>query len=222
MTFSCIDLCVIYQQNTYGNIEDMVVSCKLVTPKGVVEVGCNVARKSTGPDVTNMVIGSEGTLGIVTEAIVKIKKVPAFKEYGAVIFPTLADGVGFMRELAERRIYPTSVRLLDNLQFQFGQSLKLKPKHALEPLIDWFKKFFLTSIKGLDMTQIAACTFMLTSDNKEDVDSERNKILSIALKHKGIDAGGEAGRNGYLLTYVIAYLRDYGFNHYFMAGMLVS
>lgn len=204
-------------KNTYGNIEDMVVSCKLVTPKGTVEVGCSVARKSTGPDITNIVIGSEGTLGIVTEAIVKIKKLPAVKEYGAIVFPDFASGVGFLRELADNRIFPTSVRLLDNMQFQFGQSLKLKPGNMFAPLMDWFKTFFLVNVKGFDPNELCACTVMYTGDSQESVDAERNKLLKIALKHKGIDAGGEAGQTGYLLTYVIAYLRDYGFNYYFMA-----
>ena len=50
-----------------GNIEDLVVHIKAVLPTGVVSRSCQVPRMSAGPDIQNMILGSEGTLGVVTE-----------------------------------------------------------------------------------------------------------------------------------------------------------
>ncbi|EFC42211.1 predicted protein [Naegleria gruberi] len=52
---------------------------------------------------------------------------------------------------------------------------------------------------------------------QEEVDRQQKIIYDITSKYGGLKAGAEAGSRGYLLTYVIAYLRDYGFNYYFMA-----
>ena len=48
------------KKNVYGNIEDLVVHFKCVTPRGVLEKNCLVHRISTGPDIHHMVLGSEG------------------------------------------------------------------------------------------------------------------------------------------------------------------
>jgi len=48
------------KKNTYGNIEDLLVHVKLVSPTGVLEKFCNVPRISAGPDIHHVILGSEG------------------------------------------------------------------------------------------------------------------------------------------------------------------
>ena len=88
--------------------------------KGVIEKDCMVPRVSTGPDVHHFVLGSEGTLGVITEVILKIRPVPPCKRYGSLVFPDFNSGVKCLREVARLRAAPASIRLMDNLQFQFG------------------------------------------------------------------------------------------------------
>jgi hypothetical protein len=57
------------KKNTYGNIEDMLVRVKLVTAVGTVDRSVEVPRLSMGPDVQQLVLGPEGTLGVITEAV---------------------------------------------------------------------------------------------------------------------------------------------------------
>ena len=64
------------KKNAYGNIEDIVVHIKAVTPVGTFEKGCYGPRVSTGPDVDEIMMGSEGMFGIVTEATVKVRELP--------------------------------------------------------------------------------------------------------------------------------------------------
>lgn len=64
-----------------------------------------------------MIIGAEGNLGVVTEAIVRIRPVPEAQEYGSIIFPNFEIGMKFMEEMSKQRMYPSSLRLVDNIQF---------------------------------------------------------------------------------------------------------
>ena len=66
----------------------------------------------------------QGTLGVITEAIVRVCKKPPVVSYGSVIFPDFESGVACCHEVAMKRHAPVSFRLVDNMQFQFGQALK--------------------------------------------------------------------------------------------------
>ena len=62
-------------------------------------------------------MGSEGNYGIVTEAVIRVRPIPPVKKYGSIIFYEFESGVKFMEEMAKSRIWPASIRLLDNVQF---------------------------------------------------------------------------------------------------------
>jgi alkyldihydroxyacetonephosphate synthase len=61
------------KKNKYGNIEDLLVKVKMVTPIGTVERGMMCPRISSGPDINQMILGSEGILGVITEAVIKVE-----------------------------------------------------------------------------------------------------------------------------------------------------
>lgn len=98
------------KKNIYGNIEDLLVHVKIVTPKGVFQKNGQVPRMSSGPDFHHLILGSEGSLGVITEVVIKIRPLPACKKYGSVVFPTFEDGVRCMREIARQRCQPASVK----------------------------------------------------------------------------------------------------------------
>jgi alkyldihydroxyacetonephosphate synthase len=64
------------KKNVYGNIEDIVQNVKLVTSIGTMTKLGNHARISGGPDLTHIILGSEGNLGIVTEAVFRLRPMP--------------------------------------------------------------------------------------------------------------------------------------------------
>lgn len=90
------------KKNTYGNIEDLLVHVRMVTPKGIIEKYCQVPRISAGPDIHHFILGSEGTLGVITEVVLKVRPLPACKKYGSVVFPDFASGVACLREVAKQ------------------------------------------------------------------------------------------------------------------------
>ena len=89
----------------------------LVTPVGTYSKSGLWPRISNGPDLTNLVLGSEGNFGIITDAVIKVKPLPEAKIYDSILFPNFEVGIEFMREVAKTNTYPTSIRLLDNTQF---------------------------------------------------------------------------------------------------------
>ncbi len=86
----------------YGNIEDLLVSATMVTPTGVITKPCNVPRTSTGPNINEMIIGSEGSFGFVSEAVFRIRPLPELKEYLGFLFPSFEHGCAAMRDVAYR------------------------------------------------------------------------------------------------------------------------
>lgn len=204
------------KKNLYGNIEDLVLDVTVATTTGKLQRTSASPRESVGLDLRRLMFGSEGTLGIITSAIVKIFKLPEVQEYGSVLFPTFEDGFKFMYELARETTPPASVRLLDNLQFQFGLALKPKSSGGLADLKSKAEKFFVTKIKGFKPDKMVACTLVFEGSRRE-VAEQRSELYRIAAKHGGMKAGGENGRRGYQLIFSIAYIRDFLMNYYIIA-----
>lgn len=74
------------KKNVYGNIEDLVVRVRMVTPKGVLEKHVSAPRISCGPDFNHVILGSEGTLGVVTEVTLKVSGNWTLRFYGKLNF----------------------------------------------------------------------------------------------------------------------------------------
>lgn len=194
------------KKNLYGNIEDLVINTKLVTARGIVERSCNVPRLSCGPDVQQMVLGSEGTLGVITEVTIKLRPQPDCRKYGSIIMPDFEKGILFMREVARRQLKPASVRLVDNEQFIFGQALKPETASFVSGFFDQLKKLYVTNFVGFKVDQMCVVTLLLEGGKKQ-VDSLEAEIMELGQQLGGISAGEENGKRGYMLTFVIAYLR---------------
>ena len=195
------------KKNRYGNIEDIVESVTMVTPKGVIEAGPAMPRQSIGIDPKQVAFGSEGNLGIITSAVIKIHKLPEVKKYGSLVFPTFRNGTEFLYELAQTGLLPASIRLLDNIQFRFGSALKGEPTRG-EAFMGEIQKFFLLKVKNFDPNELCAATIVMEG-TKEEVEAQEKVIKRLAKKHGGIAGGETNGKRGYMLTYAIAYIRDF-------------
>lgn len=113
-------------------------------------------------------------------------------------------------------MWPASIRLVDNKQFVFGMSLKTEEKSKIHEIVNAAKKYFITEVMGFDPTKMTLCT-VLFEGTEAEVASQQKVIYELAKKHKGFKAGAENGERGYFLTFMIGYLRDFGFKHGFIA-----
>ena len=101
----------------YGKIEDMVVDLEVVLADGrIIRTGAPGPRSATGPDLTQVFVGSEGTLGLITEAVLRGAPVPPAERRAAFGFPTFADGLDACRRILRRGATPAVLRLYDAVE----------------------------------------------------------------------------------------------------------
>jgi alkyldihydroxyacetonephosphate synthase len=179
----------------------------MITPQGVVEQLDPQPRVSIGIQPNGLLFGSEGNLGLITKAIIKIHKIPPVKKYGSLVFADFKTGTDFLYQLSQTGILPASIRLVDNIQFRFGSALKPHPT-ASEELMNKIQKFFLLKVKKFDPNKLCAATIVMEGTAAEVAHQEKT-IYSIASKYGGIKGGEGNGKRGYMLTYAIAYIRDF-------------
>lgn len=193
------------KKNNYGNIEDIVTSMKMVTCKGVLVKSSSAPRVSSGPDFNHIILGSEGTLGVITEVTVIVRPIPPVKKYGALIFRDFETGIKCLREIAKQRCQPASIRLNDNEQSKFGQIFILDGTW-LARAVSSLKKTVLTKIKGFDWNTMAVATLLFEGD-VELVKYQEKKVYDIGKQFGAVSAGAKNGQKGYTFTHVVAYIR---------------
>ena len=96
----------------YGRFDDLVHALRIATPVGELHLG-RAPASAAGPDLRELFLGSEGAFGVITEVTVRIRPVPAATAYGAWTFADFAAGAEAFRELTQRGIRPTVLRLSD-------------------------------------------------------------------------------------------------------------
>ncbi|HEV8148891.1 MAG TPA: FAD-binding oxidoreductase [Gemmatimonadales bacterium] len=208
------------KKNRYGNIEDLVLDLEVATPLGPLSRSnaaprASVApRESVGVDPRRWMFGSEGTLGIITRAVVKLFPLPEVQRYDALLFKRFESGVAFLYDLTREAEPPASVRLVDNLQFQLSQTLKPKAS-GFRALKRKLEKLLVTTLRGFDPGQMVACT-LVYEGSREEVRAQRRAVQRLARRHGGMRAGAENGKRGYQLTFGIAYLRDFVMRHWIL------
>jgi alkyldihydroxyacetonephosphate synthase len=96
----------------HTHIDDFVESVRAITPTG--DWGSRrLPASGAGPSPDRMLIGSEGILGVITEAWVRVQEPPAFRDSAAVLFEGFERGAEAVRALAQSRLFPSNCRLLD-------------------------------------------------------------------------------------------------------------
>ncbi len=99
----------------YTHIDDLVQSLRVVTPSGLIETR-RLPGSGAGPDPNRMFIGSEGTLGVITEAWVRLFERPKFRAKASVRFESFAAGAKGLRALSQSGLFPANARLLDPVE----------------------------------------------------------------------------------------------------------
>jgi alkyldihydroxyacetonephosphate synthase len=96
----------------YGRFDDLVVGLVLSTPAGELRLGRGAAT-AAGPSLLGLVLGSEGTYGVVTEVTVRVRPLPAVRRHEGVFFRSWAEGLDALRALEQEGVAPDVARLSD-------------------------------------------------------------------------------------------------------------
>jgi alkyldihydroxyacetonephosphate synthase len=146
----------------FGAIEDLVAGLEAVLPGGRIVRTKSAPRRSVGPDLTGLLFGSEGTIGVVTEATLRLSPRPDERVDRCVRFDHMTDGVTACRRLAQSELHPTLVRLYD--ADDAGIFLRHFADRAVTP-------FLLLSFDGFEAERRAAAALELAggSPGEEDL-----------------------------------------------------
>jgi alkyldihydroxyacetonephosphate synthase len=195
------------KKNRYGNIEDIVLEARLISPRGVLQTVAVNPRSSTGVQPLGLLFGSEGSLGIVTRAVIQIRPLPQERRYASFVFPSFASGVQFLKDVQASDARPASIRLANNTEFGLGRALGPEPsrwKAARSAL----QARYVTKVRGFDPGSMVVCTSVMEGTAGE-VQHQARGLARLCARAGGLVAGAEAGRRGYQVTFAIAYIRDF-------------
>ncbi|TDB95232.1 FAD-binding oxidoreductase [Actinomadura sp. 7K534] len=103
----------------YGRFDDMVVALTAATPEGTLDLG-RAPKSAAGPDLRQLVLGSEGAFGVITSVTVRIHPVPEAREYEGWRFASFGEGAAALRRLAQDGPLPAVLRLSDETETMVG------------------------------------------------------------------------------------------------------
>lgn len=206
------------KKNKYGNIDDIVETVHMITPEGRLEQREGICRASMGIKSQASIFGSEGNLGLITKAVVKIHRKPELTAYESLVFKNFDTGISFIKELSKTNYVPASMRLVDNFQLGFGQVFK-QDSTGFGKIMSKIMVWFLKNVKRFDVHQIALSTIVMEG-SKEEVSYQRKQLKKLAKKYGALAAGGKNGKGGYNLTFMIAYIRDFLFEYHIIGDTL--
>lgn len=205
------------KSSRYGKIEDMVREMEIVTGVGEIVRTRNVAN-AEGIDLNQVFLGSEGTLGIITKATLRIYPKPQAMAFRGFRFKNLKTGMEAVRRMIQSGIKPAVMRLYDELDsfmlFSFKQSGKgFKIPNLLGSVQAILKNQSLQAALALPqtfqtLTKIipGGCVLILMHEGHERIIAEEQKIaMEIATSLGGADMGEEPGKHWYEHRYSVSY-----------------
>jgi len=186
------------QSYYYGRIEDLFAGGHVETPLGPLNLPA-LPASAAGPDLRQLILGSEGRLGIITQATVRVRPLPEMEIFYGLFFHDWEAGSEALREIAQSRIPISMARLSDAQETE--TTLVLSGK---ESLIDWAQR-------GLQLLRYGPqrCLLILgvTGEHKS-AKLARSQAFSIARKYGGLPTGSLIGNQWRKSRFLTPYLRN--------------
>jgi len=194
------------QSDKYGDIADLTRGLRVVTPAGILAIR-PVPSTSTGPSVREMVLGSEGRLGIVTAATIHVHRLPARRLILGYLFPTWAASLAAMRDIAAGEAAPSVTRVSDPAETQFSFATK-KASSLADRMKSKALMTFLQRRRGFDLDAMCL-SFIGYEGSERHVASERRRVKRIVARHGGLCIGSGPGELYDQKKFDTPYIRDF-------------
>ncbi|MDT0433909.1 MULTISPECIES: FAD-binding oxidoreductase [Streptomyces] len=172
----------------YGRFDEMVLGLTLATPEGTLDTG-RAPRSAAGPDLRQLLLGSEGAFGVLTSVTVRVRPVPEVRRYEGWHFASFEEGAAALRRLAQDGPRPTVLRLSDETESLVG----------------------LAQPEGIGAAEppAAGCTAVAGYEGTaEDTDHRQRHAAAVLRACGGTPLGGEPGERWAHGRYTAPYLRD--------------
>jgi alkyldihydroxyacetonephosphate synthase len=194
------------QSDKYGDISDLTRAVRVVTPAGML-VTRPVPHTSTGPSVREMVLGSEGRLGIITEATIHVHRVPETRTILGYLFPDWPRALATMQEIAESEAAPSVTRVSDSFETAFSFSTRKHPS-ALDRVKSKALTTFLERRRDYDIDAMCL-SFIGYEGSKGHVSAQRKLVGKIVARHGGLCIGSSPGELYDQKKFDTPYIRDF-------------
>jgi alkyldihydroxyacetonephosphate synthase len=188
----------------YGAIEDMLVSVRVMTPEGVIRT-LPAPRSAAGPDLNGLVLGSEGTFGVIVEATLRVREAPAVFEDRGMLFRSFADGIASVRDATREGVHVAVMRLSDAAETTLAQALRRDPSRRFDPAT---AALALLARFGYGEGR-TALVYAVEAESRRKASPALRRMLSIARAHGGMPLGSSPGRSWRRDRFRTPYLRDW-------------
>jgi len=193
------------QSDKYGKIEDMVIALRMVTPAGVLATR-TVPKSSNGIDVNHLCIGSEGTLGVITEATMQVHPRANSHRTHGYLFPEFEAGIEAMHECVRKECVPSMLRLSDSDKTALSLAFK-PPSSQLSQAASKVMKGYLR-VKGFDFAR--TCLMLTTFEgSKSGAIRQHGEVSAIYRRFGGVDLGPSSGKSFESTKYDFPHIRDF-------------
>jgi alkyldihydroxyacetonephosphate synthase len=195
------------QSDKYGDIADLTRAVRVVTPTGTL-VTRPVPHTSTGPSVREMVLGSEGRLGVITEATVHVHRVPERRTILGYLFPDWPRALDAMRAIAESDTAPSVTRVSDAAETAFSFATKKTPT-TLDRAKSKGLQLFLERKSSFGDLGEMCLSFIGFEGGKDHVARQRKLVGKIVSAHGGLCIGASPGELYDQKKFDTPYIRDF-------------
>ena len=193
------------QSDRTGDVADLTRGLRVVTPAGLL-VTRPVPSTSTGPSVREMVLGSEGRLGIISEATVHVRRVAARRTILGYLLPGWAESLAAMRDIAASEASPSVTRVSDPNETGFSFATRKRPS-----VLDRIKSKGLEAYlrhRDFDVEQMCL-GFIGYEGSERHVAKQRKVVGAIVARHGGLCIGASPGALYDQKKFDTPYIRDY-------------
>jgi alkyldihydroxyacetonephosphate synthase len=191
------------QSLRYGRIEQMFRGGSVETPAGTLHLPTFPAS-AAGPDLREMVLGSEGRLGILTEATVRVTAAPAYEAFHAVFFPNWSAAETAVRQVVQAGLSLSMLRLSNPLETT--TMLALAGHRRMISLLERY-----LSLRGCKQGK---CMLMIgVSGRKSLARAALREALALTLPHGGVHVGRTMGEKWKQNRFRNVYLRNAAWQH---------
>jgi alkyldihydroxyacetonephosphate synthase len=194
------------QSDKYGDISDLTRAVRVATPSGLL-VTRPVPHTSTGPSVREMVLGSEGRLGIITEATIHVHRVPESRVILGYLFPDWERALAAMHDIAQSEASPSVTRVSDARETQFSFSTRKDPT-SLDRVKSTALTTYLQRRRHYDL-EAMCLSFIGYEGSKGHVAAQRKLVGKIVARHNGLCIGSAPGALYDQKKFDTPYIRDY-------------
>ena len=195
------------QSDKYGDISDIARGMRVVMPGKVLQVR-PLPHTSTGPSVREMVLGSEGRLGVITEVTVQVHRIPEVRLILGYLFPSWEASLAAMHEISTSDAHPSITRVSDAKETAFSFATRRKSSRiSISSLISKGLMKVLQR-RGWNLDEVCL-SFIGYEGGKAHVSRQKAIVKDIVGRHGGIVVGKGPGELYDQKKFDTPYIRDF-------------